>query len=156
MRIKHMVTNPLNKYVDDSGICPVYHINFVSRARVLTHVSETRIRNKSGRRTCRQRLMAGELPLLSESCLTAATLATRTERRDAQRRGRTRCLRRGRRVLQCTGDSGLLIDCGQRRPHPGSHLFAKMLSKEGVLKTRIAKASPPGIAVGVQASGCTA
>ena len=50
VRIKHKVTNPLNTYVDDSGICPVCHTNFFSRARVLTHFSETRIRNKSGRR----------------------------------------------------------------------------------------------------------
>ena len=92
IRCKHKVTNPLNKYIDNSGICPVCKTNFHSRTRVLAHVSETRIRNKSGRQTCRQILQAGHFPEISESILADATLAARTERREAQRRGRTHAL----------------------------------------------------------------
>eukprot|EP00973_Karenia_brevis_P053974 7496819-Karenia_brevis.AAC.1 len=44
MRIKHKVTNPVNKYIDGSGICPACGVNFFSRAKVLTHASETRMR----------------------------------------------------------------------------------------------------------------
>jgi hypothetical protein len=92
MRSKHKVTNPLNRYIDNSGICPVCGTSFFSRARVLTHVSETRVRNKSGRKSCRQRLLAGEFPTVSDTVFTDAVLATRTERREAQRRGRTHVL----------------------------------------------------------------
>ena len=92
IRCKHKVTNPLNKYIDNSGICPVCATNFYSRTRVLAHVSETRIRSKSGRQTCRQILQAGHFPKIGESTLADATLAARTERREAQRRGRTHTL----------------------------------------------------------------
>jgi len=92
IRCKHKVTSPLNKYIDNSGICPVCATNFHSRTRVLAHVSETRVRNKSGRKTCRQILQAGDFPEISESIFADATLASRTERREAQRRGRTHTL----------------------------------------------------------------
>ena len=92
MRSKHKITNPLNRYIDNSGICPICGTNFFSRARVLTHVSETRVRNKSGRKSCRQRLLKGEFPQISDTVFADAVLATRTERREAQRRGRTHVL----------------------------------------------------------------
>ena len=92
IRCKHKVTSPLNRYIDNSGICPVCRTNFYSRTRVLTHVSETRVRNKSGRKTCRQRLLAGDFPELCVSVFADATLASRKERRAAQRCGRTHTL----------------------------------------------------------------
>jgi len=92
MRSKHKVTSPLNKYIDNSGICPVCRTNFFSRTRVLAHVSETRVRNKTGRKTCRQKLLAGDFPEISSTIFADAAIASRTERREAQRRGRTHTL----------------------------------------------------------------
>jgi len=92
MRSKHKVTSPLNKYIDTSGICPVCRTNFFSRTRVLAHVSETRVRNKTGRKTCRQKLLAGDFPEITSTIFADAAIASRTERREAQRRGRTHTL----------------------------------------------------------------
>ena len=91
-RSKHKVASPLNKYIDTSGICPVCRTNFFSRTRVLAHVSETRVRNKTGRKTCRQRLLVGDFTEIISTVFADAAIASRTERREAQRRGRTHTL----------------------------------------------------------------
>eukprot|EP00973_Karenia_brevis_P027721 3820619-Karenia_brevis.AAC.1 len=61
-RAKHKFRNPLGAYLDDSGICPVCGTNFHNRVRVLAHVSDTRVRSKVQRLTCRQQLLRGVVP----------------------------------------------------------------------------------------------
>ena len=130
-------------YVDNSGICPVCGTNFFSRARVLTHVYETKIRNETGQQTCRQKLLAGCCPALSESILGPAATATRKERREAQRHGRTHVpatVRAKRRQDEAQTTVFANLSCGLR---PLKRLRTKtaqadivFASSEGVPKRR--------------------
>eukprot|EP00973_Karenia_brevis_P068156 9481750-Karenia_brevis.AAC.1 len=72
-----------------SGICPACGTNFFCRERVLSHVSETRTRNKSGLPTCRQKLLAGLYPALDADTLEQATLSSRKALREARQKGHT-------------------------------------------------------------------
>ena len=51
-RISHKRTSPLNELVPDTSVCPVCHVNFVQRARLLSHLSDKRIRSKKRGMCC--------------------------------------------------------------------------------------------------------
>eukprot|EP00973_Karenia_brevis_P027885 3841401-Karenia_brevis.AAC.1 len=58
----------------------------------MKHVSESRVRSKTGRTSCRQALLEGNFPQIDAGVLTAAMSASRVERREARRNGRSNVL----------------------------------------------------------------
>eukprot|EP00973_Karenia_brevis_P014898 2033769-Karenia_brevis.AAC.1 len=52
MRSKHGVRSDMNKYIGDTGVCPVCGTDFHNRVRLLAHVSDMRVRSKTRRVTC--------------------------------------------------------------------------------------------------------
>eukprot|EP00973_Karenia_brevis_P042018 5817041-Karenia_brevis.AAC.1 len=68
MRICHKVRNPVHKYIDDSGVCPVCRTVLGSRAKVIAHASEKRCRGKK-RLTCNEILLHGGVPEIEADVL---------------------------------------------------------------------------------------
>eukprot|EP00973_Karenia_brevis_P040718 5634868-Karenia_brevis.AAC.1 len=87
MRVRHGLRNPINRFVDSSGICPACGVHFSLRSRVIAHLSEIRQREKVARITCRQRVLAGEFPMIDNVSLQAAAEADRKLAREAYRTG---------------------------------------------------------------------
>ena len=54
MRAKHKVCNPIMRFLDDSGICPVCKNSYSTRWRCYKHIADTR------RTKCSERLVEGE------------------------------------------------------------------------------------------------
>jgi hypothetical protein len=89
-RVRHAFRNQLKKYVDESGKCPVCHVQFSSRLRCIAHVSEKRKRARSAPTTsCREALMGGAFMSVSDDLLNAFDERDKLSRRDAVRVGRT-------------------------------------------------------------------
>ena len=89
-RVVHGLRQMANRFVD-SNSCPVCKKLFANRLRVISHLSETRQRGKGLRGpSCRDRVLAGEVPQIPESRLMELDLQARAERFEARRAGHTR------------------------------------------------------------------
>ena len=88
-RVKHGQKCAMNFFVADAR-CPVCNKQFADRLRVIAHLSETRVRSKSGKPTCRDRVLAGEVPRLDDSVVTELHGKARVQRAEARRAGHTR------------------------------------------------------------------
>lgn len=55
---KHGTKSDIRTYVGDISLCPICKTDFVSRARLIKHLSERRARAKHRRTTCRQAFMS--------------------------------------------------------------------------------------------------
>ena len=73
---KHGVTSDLRRFVGDTGTCPVCHNNFKSRARLLKHLSERRVRAKSRKASCQQLFMESKPLEVVEKVLATLKLET--------------------------------------------------------------------------------
>ena len=80
------------QYINDSGVCPVCSIVFGSRLRVISHLSDTR------RPKCRERVSAGDFPVLPKSALAKLSDRDRELKRLALREGHTHALASGAAV----------------------------------------------------------
>jgi len=87
-RAKHGTRNPLRVYLDGSGICPVCHVNFGARTRVLIHVTDQRVRGRCTD-SCGAYLAAGHLPALPPEAVTDLDKTDGRLRKEARRLGRT-------------------------------------------------------------------
>ena len=92
LRAKHKQRNVLSNYIDSSGVCPVCKVNFHTRVHVLRHVADKRCRAKVKYRTCHDRLVSGEFPLIDQHQLDRAFLIDSSLRSEARKRGRTQVL----------------------------------------------------------------
>ena len=111
MRRVHKWRTTLSQYIDDSGICPVCHVNFHNRVRVLKHVCEKRCRAKVKYQTCHQRLTNGEFPVVDADVLTSAFAQDKRLRAEAKKRGRSQVIatlpaKRARRSKPATDTDG--------------------------------------------------
>ena len=82
-RIKHKVKAPIAAYVDGSGVCPACKTVFHTRIRCLAHLTDSR------RPRCREVILSGSWPQLSQSMLEQLEEVDRNARREAQRNGKT-------------------------------------------------------------------
>ena len=91
-RIKHGARSSVPQYINDSGVCPVCSTVFGSRLRVISHLSDTR------RPKCRERVLAGDFPVLPRSVLAKLSVRDRELKRLALREGHTHTLASGAAV----------------------------------------------------------
>mmetsp|Transcript_132726 Transcript_132726/g.264871 ORF Transcript_132726/g.264871 Transcript_132726/m.264871 type:complete len:539 (+) Transcript_132726:2-1618(+) len=54
---KHGVKSELRKYIGDHSDCPVCGVDFITRPRLIRHLSETRLRSKKRAKTCRDEFL---------------------------------------------------------------------------------------------------
>jgi hypothetical protein len=83
MRSKHGMRSPVKQYIDGTGICPVCGTNFLTRIRVIAHLSDVR------RPKCRNVLLSGSRAPLPPSVQQALEELDRTTRREALQAGHT-------------------------------------------------------------------
>ena len=90
-RTAHKMPTPLRLFCDANGVCPVCRVAFGSRIRLLNHVSETRCRGKT-KITCRDMLLTGDYPRISQARCDELDLFDREQRASAKRAGRSQPL----------------------------------------------------------------
>ena len=90
MRIKHPRITDLDRFVDDSGICPVCNQNFYTRLRVLHHVREKRVRARSKRLLCRDALLSGAFPMICADKLVQVRKHDNDQLRERRRVGKSK------------------------------------------------------------------
>ena len=89
MRIKHTKHSIIHNFVDDSGVCPNCATNFVSRIRVISHLSDTR----PSRCRCRNAVLSGDIvPELSPEFVAKLNSRDREFKKQALRDGHTHAL----------------------------------------------------------------
>ena len=92
MRIKHKQRSSVHNFVDDSGVCPDCASNFVSRIRVIAHLSDTR----PSRCRCRNVVLTGDVvPELSPEIVDKLNSRDRELKKQALRGGHTHALAAG-------------------------------------------------------------
>ena len=91
-RTKHGTRSSVPQYINDSGVCPVCSTVFGSRLRVISHLSDTR------RPKCRERVLAGDFPVLPKAVLAKLSVRDRELKRLALREGHTHTLASGAAV----------------------------------------------------------
>ena len=92
MRTKHARITDLDRFVDDSGICPVCNQNFYTRLRVLHHVREKRVRARSKRLLCRDALLSGAFPMICADKLVQLRKHDNDQLRERRRVGKSKVL----------------------------------------------------------------
>ena len=85
-RIAHKWRDPILKFIDGSGTCPICRTCFVTRLRVLAHVTGKR------RDKCRRLILDGDLPTLTDEQLANLEGADREARNEARKLGRTHAI----------------------------------------------------------------
>ena len=88
-RAKHGMRNSVVPLVGDISACPICGTDFRSRLRLMTHLSETRLRSKFATTTCRQQFLAKFTEVAPEESLNILNLRDRKARRSAYRSGRS-------------------------------------------------------------------
>ena len=88
-RVKHGKRCDMNRYVATAS-CPVCGKGFADRLRVIAHLSETRVRARHARRSCREVVLAGGVVQLDDSVVETLDGEARRQRRAARRAGHTR------------------------------------------------------------------
>ena len=89
MRIKHEKRSSIQNYVDDSGVCPCCCTNFVTRIRVIAHLSDTRV----SRCRCRIAILNGEIvPEIHPSIVVKLNSRDRELKKLAYKEGHTHVL----------------------------------------------------------------
>ena len=88
-RVKHQARCEFNKFVD-SNRCPVCSKVFADRLRVIAHLSETRQRSKTLKRSCRESVVEGLVPELAPARVLELELEAKAQRGVARRAGHTR------------------------------------------------------------------
>ena len=86
-RAKHGHKNAVVSLIGDTSICPVCGNDFRSRLRLITHLSETRVRSKHRSCNCRSMFLASDPPSIAASVLTKLNLADQKARHHANKCG---------------------------------------------------------------------
>ena len=60
-RVVHGCRSPVEQYVGADCRCPVCHKQFGTRWRAIAHLSDPRVRNKSGKPSCRDAVLSGQI-----------------------------------------------------------------------------------------------
>ena len=89
MRIKHKKRSDIHNFVNDSGVCPNCATNYVSRIRVIAHLSDTR----PSRCRCRNAILNGDIvPELDPELVAKLNSRDREIKKQALRAGHTHAL----------------------------------------------------------------
>ena len=88
-RAKHGFRATADRFVGSDPVCPVCGKRFATRLRAVAHLSEARVRSKTPKVTCRERVLRGEFPPAEAADLLLARRLDRVERSAARRRGHT-------------------------------------------------------------------
>ena len=94
-RIAHSWRDPILKFIDGSGKCPVCGTFFVSRLRMLAHVTDSR------RDRCRKQILGGHFQIQTDKQLALLEAADGQARKDARRQGRSHAIAQGSARLPC-------------------------------------------------------
>ena len=114
-RTVHFARNPIKKYIDGSGVCPICKITFASRLRVIAHCTEKRLRGKA-RVSCNAVLVSGVVPCVSPETLEKLDAFDRKARNAAVANGRTQPIavwKATRSKLRGAPDGNCLVDVQQ-------------------------------------------
>ena len=118
-RKKHGDTCAVNNYIGDVSICPMCLTDFHSRVRLITHLSDTRVRSKARRTSCNAMFLASKPPLVEQDVLERCTARDRCVRAQARKTGHTHeiaaipCVRK--RALAVDGTPTLMQQRMQKR-----------------------------------------
>jgi len=88
-RKKHGDTCAVNKYIDDVSLCPVCLTDFHSRVRLITHLSDTRVRSKTRLTSCNAVFLASKPPIVQQDVLERCMARDRCVRAQASKQGHT-------------------------------------------------------------------
>ena len=88
-RSKHRTRSEVVARVGDIAVCPICHTNFHSRLRLITHLSESRVRSVKRGVSCRTEFLQAAFPLVDEVELGRLNDIDRRSRREARTRGHT-------------------------------------------------------------------
>ena len=94
-RIAHMWRDPIVKFIDGTGLCPVCGTHFVSRLRMLAHVTDSR------RDRCRKHILKGSFPTQTDKQLAFLADADAQARKDARSQGRSHAIAQGSARRSC-------------------------------------------------------
>eukprot|EP00973_Karenia_brevis_P016527 2263551-Karenia_brevis.AAC.1 len=67
MWAKHRKRDHIRMHIGDESKCQVCGVDFHCRARLIKHLSETRLRSKHRRMTCREEFLASNPTTIPES-----------------------------------------------------------------------------------------
>ena len=88
-RVVHKQRCVMNFYVSGSK-CPCCRREFADRLRVIAHLSDPRNRAKVVKATCRDKVLAGDVPRLADDVVAKLDEEARIQRAKARRAGHTR------------------------------------------------------------------
>ena len=94
-RIAHKWRDPIVKFIDGSGLCPVCGTHFVSLLRMLAHVTDFR------RDRCRNIILERSFPAQTDKQLALLEAAGEQAREDARSHGRSHAIAQGSSRRSC-------------------------------------------------------
>ena len=125
-RVKHKIRTPVADLLGDVSKCPVCSTDFGSRVRLITHLSDRRIRSKVRKTNCHY-----EFVRRSQSTIDSEQLATLHSKDSAARKAATKC-----------GHTHVLADRPAKRNAPS---VLKKAGKEQPRRRLRGKQRPPPI-----------
>ena len=89
---KHGIKSGWRKYVGDISVCPCCKTDFHTRARLIKHLAERRVRSRHRTQTCQEMLMELRPPIISEDALQLLETCDAEVLASARHRGHTNVL----------------------------------------------------------------
>jgi len=118
---KHGMRSDIRQFVGDICVCPVCGTNFFTRARLVKHLLERRVRSKVRGVSCQQAFLDSNPALVPPKILETLEL------RDAA------CAKAGRR----NGHTSIIAELACKRTQPSILLMPRQARKSALQKTRI-------------------
>jgi len=100
----HKMKAPFRRCIGDTSECPVCKTDFITRARLIKHLSERRVRSAKRRKTCRDELMKRKPPDIPHHEYEALEAIGSYDAKKARREGHNFELATIRAIRPRTGD----------------------------------------------------
>ena len=84
---KHRLKNDIRRFIGDTGVCQICHVDFRSRARLLKHLSERRLRAKNRNATCQDLRFKSNPDEIAEDVINVLVARDKTSTAAARKHG---------------------------------------------------------------------